>query len=45
MKGLEVDELVRARIARQTYGALARLGRRGTVRKIMEWPDVWWELA
>lgn len=44
-KGLEVDARVRARIVRQTYGALTRLARRGKLRKIIDWPDAWWELA
>lgn len=44
-KGLDVDQHVRERIAVQTRDALVRLAGRGMVRKIVDWPETWWELA
>lgn len=45
-KGLgEADRRVRQRIVEQTRAALVRLAAKGLARKIMDWPDTWWELA
>ncbi len=45
-KGLDVpDARVRAKITEKVRMALARLERKGIVRKIVDWPDAWWELG
>lgn len=45
-KGLEeADHRVKTRIAEKVRGALKRMSRGGTVRKIVDWPEMWWELA
>ena len=45
-KGLPVDDArIRAPITEQVRWALMRLERRGLVRKIVEAPETWWELA
>jgi len=45
-KGLPVDDAdLRGRVSEQVRIALARLKRRGVVRRVMREPDVWWELV
>ena len=44
-KGLNVDSHIRARIVENIRAALARLAAKGLTRKIVKWPDTWWELA
>ncbi len=40
-----IDPKVRIIITERIRVALTRLESKGTVRKIMHWPDAWWELA
>ncbi len=45
-KGLDVpDARVRAKITENVRMALSRLERKGIVRRIVDWPDTWWELG
>ena len=45
-KGLPVEHgAARTMIAGHTRTTLYRLAKAGTVRKIIDWPDTWWELA
>jgi hypothetical protein len=44
-KGLNVSGKVREEITENIRQALARLAAKGFVRKIVEWPETWWELA
>lgn len=45
VKGIPVDDAeVRTAIATQTRVALARLEKRGSVRRIIQAPETWWEL-
>jgi hypothetical protein len=45
-KGLEgVEARVQARITEHIRQTLGRMEGKGTVRRIVRWPDVWWELA
>jgi hypothetical protein len=45
-KGLdEADQLVRKKVAKLMQAILADLVRKGRVRKIISYPDTWWELA
>ena len=44
-KALVLDSHVRRRVTDSTRGTLARLERRGLVRRIVEAPDTWWELV
>jgi hypothetical protein len=44
-KGLNPDHRVRAQIVENIRAALARLAVKGLTRKIVKWPDTWWELA
>jgi len=43
-KGLNPEGVVQERIIEGVRAALERLGRRGLARKIVEWPETWWEL-
>jgi hypothetical protein len=44
-KGLNPEPRVRAMITESVRGALERLAAKGLVRKLVEWPETWWELA
>ena len=44
-KGLDVDARVRKKIAENVRTTLTRMEAKGVVRKVVQWPDVWWELA
>lgn len=45
-KGLEgADDRIKTRVAEKVRTVLKRHARAGTVRKIVDWPDTWWELA
>jgi hypothetical protein len=44
-KGLDVEPLIAAQITEAVRQALARLEAKGVVRKLIQWPDTWWELA
>jgi len=45
-KGMDpADRSLRATIVNNVGVSLYRLGKAGTVRKMMEEPDTWWELA
>ena len=44
-KGLEPEPPVRAQITESIRQTLARLAAKGIVRKIIDWPETWWELA
>lgn len=44
-KGLETDARVREKIVGSVRQTLERIGARGLARKIVEWPDTWWELV
>jgi len=44
-KGLDVDPIIKTKITETVRQALGRLAAKGITRKIIEWPDVWWELA
>jgi hypothetical protein len=44
-KGFPDDGRLRRRIYEITRASLLRLERRGTVRRILDQPDMWWELA
>ncbi len=43
-KGLNPDKRVRDTITENIRQALGRLAKRGLARKIVVWPDTWWEL-
>jgi len=44
-KGLTPDECARKRIRHNIRQALTRLEQRGLIRRILEEPDMWWELV
>jgi hypothetical protein len=44
-KGLDVNGRVRKEITETVRQSLARLAAKGLARKIVEWPETWWELA
>jgi hypothetical protein len=44
-KGLDPDPRVRVQIIESVRGALERLAAKGITRKLVEWPETWWELA
>jgi hypothetical protein len=44
-KGLVVEPAVRVAIIEAVRSCLARLAEKGVVTKIVEWPEVWWELG
>ena len=44
-KGFEPDEHLQKHITDVTRRALMRMEQRGTVRRELEGPDTWWELA
>lgn len=45
-KGLEVpDARVRAKITENVRMALSRLERKGIVRRIVDWPETWWDFG
>jgi hypothetical protein len=44
-KGMEPEPRVRAAIVEGIRAALERLAAKGIVRKLVEWPETWWELA
>jgi hypothetical protein len=44
-KGLDPEPRVRERIIEHVRGTLTRLADKGVTRKIVERPDVWWELV
>jgi len=44
-KGFEVDTRLRRHISDTTRATLLRMERKGTVRRILEGPDTWWELV
>jgi len=44
-KGLDPEPLVRTAFTEHVRSCLARLAGKGVVRKIVEWPEVWWELG
>lgn len=45
IKGLDVGRHVRERLVVQTRHNLVRMAARGKVRKIVDWPETWWESA
>lgn len=45
IKGLDVDRHVRERIDVRTRDDLVRMAACGKVRKIVDWPETWWELG
>ena len=44
-KGLDVEPRVQAKITENLRVVLARLAAKGITRKVVVWPDAWWELA
>ena len=44
-KGLDVEPPVKAQIVEHTRGALVRLAAKGITRKLVDWPDTWWEMV
>jgi hypothetical protein len=44
-KGLNLEPVVRVAITEGVRSCLARLAGKGVVRKIVEWPEVWWGLG
>jgi hypothetical protein len=44
-KGLDVEPRIKAQIAEHIRQALTRLAAKDVVRKVVQWPDVWWELV
>jgi hypothetical protein len=44
-KGLDPEPRVKAKIIEQIRHTLARLERKGMVRKLVDWPETWWELV
>ena len=44
-KALDADRNVRERVVAQTHASLTRMLRRGRVRKVIDWPETWWELV
>jgi len=44
-KELDVEAAVAKKVTEHVRAALMRLAAKGVVRKIVTWPDVWWELA
>jgi hypothetical protein len=44
-KALDAGRYVREKIVAQTHASLTRMLRRGRVRKVIDWPETWWELA
>ena len=44
-KSLDREPLVGANIDKHTRRALVRLAEKCIVRRIVTWPDTWWELA
>ncbi len=44
-KGLDVEPRVRAKITEKVRQTLHGLAAKGIVRKLIGWPDTWWELA
>jgi hypothetical protein len=44
-KGIPTEPLVREQIGATVRQTLHRLAERGIVRKIVDWPDMWWELG
>jgi hypothetical protein len=45
VKGLDVDGHTKAQVVESMRNTLARLGAKGLTRKVIRWPDAWWELA
>jgi hypothetical protein len=43
-KGLSPEARVRVQITEQVRTALGRLAAKGLVRKLVDWPETWWEL-
>jgi hypothetical protein len=44
-KGLDVDPLIKVKITETVRQALGRLAAKGITRKVIQWPEAWWELA
>jgi hypothetical protein len=44
-KGLELDWPLREQVTKSIRSSLTRLAASGSVRKIVAWPDTWWELV
>jgi hypothetical protein len=44
-KGLDPEPIIKANIDKYTRRALVRLSDKELVRRIVTWPDTWWELA
>lgn len=44
-KGLDVEPRVATKIIENLRVVLARLAAKGITRKVVVWPDVWWELS
>ena len=44
-KGLDVEPRVETKIIENLRVVLARLAAKGITRKVVIWPDAWWELA
>ena len=44
-KGLDVEPRVQTKITENLRVVLARLAAKGITRKLINWPDTWWELA
>ena len=44
LKGLKVEQLARRHLNEQVRLCLHRLADKGCVRKIVQWPETWWEL-
>jgi hypothetical protein len=45
LKGLPDDSMIRRRVYETVRSSLLRLGRKGTVRRLLDEPDQWWELV
>jgi hypothetical protein len=44
-KGLDLEPTARTAFTDHVRLCLTRLAGKGVVRKIVEWPEVWWELG
>ena len=45
LKGLPDDSMVRRRVYVAVRLSLLRMARKGTIRRLLDEPDMWWELA
>lgn len=44
-KGLDPEPRVRDQLVENCRCTLSRLAKKGLTRKLVEWPETWWELA